>query len=147
MDRPRGHKHGRAGHLTCLPCGGMDEGEMSSSTLLLTVCGKQESWSWGHESWMTGRVPPLGSIVELTLVRGDQVSQPLSCESRRTGFAPYWLRHWMSQLGPCWRSSPWWCGCGRTVRMTGSAAGACEGARCTDRQLQELHDRRQQQDI
>ena len=42
-------------------------------------------------------------------------------ESGRTGSVPYQLNHWVSYLGQCWRSLPWWCGCRRAGGLTNSA--------------------------
>ena len=42
---------------THLPCGGMDKGEVSSSHLLLTTCGRQKTWPWDHVSRRAGPVP------------------------------------------------------------------------------------------
>lgn len=76
----------------------MDKGEVSSSHLLLTTCGRQKTWPWDHVSRRAGPVPHqlehsqeqagpapcLGSTVELTLDVGVAGELPHAGECKRT---------------------------------------------------------------
>lgn len=88
--------------LPCLPCGGMCEGKMPSTSLPLATCVRQESWPCPSLALAPGRLRHallLGSTLELNLLVGALVLWAREQESCPCPSLIYHVVVWAREVG------------------------------------------------